>query len=204
MHNNKKNRAFNKNLSALLCMILITSNNHIVAQEKDVLSSENGISISYFGAPTKNYGVQALYEIYPIQTNKYKSIVSSSLLFINNPQTFTSYGISVNWGVRRTFKFGLFLNYSFKTGYLGRFYQSDIFLKKNDGEIANFKHRLFNTFLFGNSFGLGYDFSLKSKLDIQLFVNPIIYYRFPNHNNILIKNNLAIEAGITFHPKFHK
>lgn len=173
------------------------------AQTADSLqTSKLGISIGYWGTPTKTTGIQLGLQKYNLQTEKYKILTSVDLIIEKRPDSYTSFGLLLSSGVRRTLKFGLYFEYDIKAGYIGSYYPFDLYKVNSTGDVVNIGKKVFNTFVVGNSFGLGYDFSYKTKLNLQLFIKPIIYYRYPNNDNPFFLNNIGLEAGITFHPLF--
>lgn len=173
------------------------------AQTADSLQTNKyGISIGYWGTPTITTGFQLGLQKYNLQTEKYKILTSADLIIEKRPDSYTSFGLLLSSGVRRTLKFGLYFEYDIKAGYIGTYYPFDLYNVNSNGDVVNIGRKVFNTFVFGNSFGLGYDFFYKTKLNLQLFIKPIIYYRYPNNDNPFFLNNFGLEAGITFHPSF--
>ena len=196
-----------KNMKHIITSLLaiITFCQIAIAQNENPIKSGRGISIGYFGVPKIKNGIQIEYEKYPLETDKYKVINRYSFLFISRQHNFKSFAVFASSGLRRTYKSGLFLEYNIKGGLGGTYYPFDVFEANKDGEVINVGKKIRPTFYFGNSFGGGYDFSKKTKLDLQFFIKPFIYYSVPNFDHgFFYVNNVAIECGITFHPSFRK
>ncbi len=176
--------------------------NRISAQA--IEKNNNGISLSYWGNKGTSNGMQIGYEKYQLQSKKYKIIVGCNLLFEKRKQSYSSFGILASSGLRRTFKFGIFLEYNIKAGYLGSYYPFDFYKTNANGDIVNIGRKVVHSLAFGNSFGFGYDFSTKTKLNLQFLIKPNLYYRYPNNDNPFYLNNFALEAGVILHPKLIK
>lgn len=181
----------------------------INAQTADSLQTNKfGISVGYWGTPINNRAVKGTIgfklglERYNLQTNKYKILTSADLIVENRPESYTSFGLLFSAGVRRTLRSGLYFEYAIKAGYVGNYYPFDVYKVNSKGEIANIGNKVFHTFVYGNSLGLGYDFSCKTNLNLQFFIKPILYYRIPNNDNPFYLTKLAFETGVSFQPKF--
>jgi hypothetical protein len=188
-------------LTILFISILHTS---VIASDVDSIKSTKGISICYWGNVLNTNGIQVGYEKYVLQTNKHKVICSSSINFQRRNGVYSSAGFSFASALRRTFKCGLFLEHGIKIGYLGSYYDFDFYKLNSDDEIVSIGRKWINSIVFGYMFGFGYDFSKYSKFDMQLLVKPHLYYRIPNNDNVLYFNNIGLEAGLIFHPKWLK
>ncbi len=186
-------------------IILFKFNNSIIASNTDSIKSIKGISISYWNKPfTDTHGFQIGMEKYLLQTSKYKVILSTTFSLQRRKDVYSSAGLSVGSSLRRTYKFGLFLEYGIKLGYSGSYYDYDLYKLNNDNKIVNVGRKWISSAIFGYSFGFGYDFAKVSKLDIQLFVKPNLFYKIPNNDNVFYYNNIGLEAGVTFHPRWFK
>ena len=182
-----------------ICLII---NNTIKARDTDTTKTLKGISISYWGTMKHNYGLQIGLEKYYLQSEKFKIIGSASIVCQRKPDIYTSFGIIAGSTLRRTFKRGLYFEHSMKFGYLGSYYDFDMYKTNSDGKIVSIGRKWASSIIVGYSFGLGFDFSKKTKNNFQLFIKPNIYYRAPNNDNIFYLNNYSIEAGLVFHPKW--
>jgi hypothetical protein len=199
--------AMNKNhfLSVTATILLyIATNNTGYASNADTSKTLKGISISYSGIITSNYGIQLGLEKYYLQTEKYKIIGVKSLVIQRKSDAYTLAGVILGSTLRRTFKWGFYFEQGIQIGYLGSYYDFDIYKTNSDGKIINVGRKWFSSGTIGYSAGLGYDFSKTTKINLQLFVKPSLYYRFPYNDNIFFSNNYSLEAGIILHPKWLK
>ena len=174
------------------------------ASGTDSLKISQGISVSYWGTMINDYGIQLGLDRYILQTGKYEIIGNKSVVLQRKPDVYTSAGLILGSSLRRIFKMGFYFEYSIKLGYLGHYYDFDIYKTNSDGQIVNVGRKWLSTGIFGYSAGLGYDFSKKTSLNLQMFLKPILYYQYPNNENIFFINNYSIEAGIVFHPNWLK
>jgi len=183
----------------LFVISVISLNNTSYASNADTTKASKGISICYI--PN---GLQLGLENYYFQNAKYKIIGSASLLFQRFPSYYTSAGLVVSSILRKTGKFGLYFEQGIKFGYLGSYYDFDMYKVKSDGSIVNIGRTWRSSVILGYSVGFGYDFSKKTKANLQLFFKPGLYYRFPNNDNVFYLNNYSIEIGLILHPKWFK
>jgi hypothetical protein len=167
------------------------------AADKDSANVPNGLSISYV-----RKGCQVGLERYFFQSEKYKIVGTASLLFQRVPSYYSSAGLVLNNMVRRTSKIGIYWEQGIKLGYVGSYYDFDIYDVNSDGEIVNNGRKWLSSAIVGFSIGLGYDFSKKTKANLQLFFKPGLFYRFPNNDNPFYLNDYSIEAGLAIHPKW--
>jgi hypothetical protein len=194
---------FIKTISVALIFYLVTYTESIAANI-DSTKTIKGLSIGYWGTMKYNYGLQIGLDKNLMQTEKYKVIRQYSLVFQVKPKVYTSAGIIISSALRRTFRKGIYFEQSVKFGYLGSYYNFDLYKTNSDGDIVNIGHKWKSSIILGYSLGLGYDFSKLTKTDFQFYLKPNIYYRFPNNDNIFYLNNYSIEVGIILHPKWIK
>jgi len=190
-----------KNIKIFLLVILFSENfsYSIYANGSDSTNLFNGISLSY--VPN---GGQLGVEKYYLQSNKYKIIGSAHLIYQRFPNYYSSVGLIYSNSLRRTNKLGIYNEHGFQIGYLGSYYDFDMYKTKSDGSIVNIGRKWTSSMIIGYFIGLGYDFSKHTKINLKLFVKPGIYYRFPNNDNVFYLNNYSIEIGLIFHPKWFK
>jgi len=191
MHNNK--------ISLLSLLISIILSNTIYASDADTTNASKGISICYI-----QNGLQLGLENYYFQNEKYKIIGAASVLFQRFPSYYSSAGLVVSSSLRKTGKKGWYYEHGIKFGYLGSYYDFDMYKVKSDGSIVNIGRTWRSSVILGYSVGFGYDFSKKTKANLQLFFKPGLYYRFPNNDNVFYLNNYSIEIGLILHPKWFK
>jgi len=188
--------------SAIILIICLFSCNLVYSDNIDSTSNKNGISINYWkGFIDGTSGFNVGFERSFLKTQKYNIIGNISIISGTKKESYFMSGIILGNTIRRTYKFGLFFDHSFRLGYLGSYYFDDIYRIKNN-EIVNVHQEWLSSATFGYAFGLGYDFSKISKLDIQLFARPSIFLRYPNFDNLFIMNNINFELGLCFRPDF--
>jgi hypothetical protein len=187
----------------MLAIAIFTSNLAGLASETDSLSNK-GISISYWGNVVNTNGIQVGLEKYMLQTGKYKVIFSTAVNYQRYAGNYSAAGITFGSSLRRTYKCGLFLEHGIKAGYLGSYYDFDFYKVNSDDEIVNIGRKWNSSVVLGYAFGFGYDFNKLTRYNVQLYVKPNFYYRFPNFNNVFYFNNVGIDAGFVIHPKWLK
>jgi hypothetical protein len=185
-------------------LIFLISFNEIDASDTDTIIFTKGISVSYWGTLINNNGLLLSLEKYYLQTEKFKIIGSASIVFQRRKNVYTSAGLIVGSALRKTYNWGVFFEYGIKFGYLGSYYDFDFYKTNSDGNIVNIGRKWTNSIILGYSLGLGYNFSKLTKTNLQLFIKPNLYYRFPNYDNIFYFNNYSIEVGLILHPKWFK
>jgi hypothetical protein len=185
-------------------LMLFISISAISASNADSTKVSKGVLLSYWGNVSGDYGLQLGLEKCHLQTEKYKIIGTKSIVFQRKPDVYTSAGLILGSALRRTYSWGLYFEQGIKFGYLGSYYDFDFYKTKTDGTIVNIGRRWTSSIILGYSVGFGYDFAKKTKMDMQLFIKPNIYYRFPNNDNAFYLNNFSLEAGIILHPKWLK
>jgi hypothetical protein len=184
-------------------LLLITFNcSFVLASNADSTRSNTSIVLNYWGTVASTPGLKLGIEQAFLQSSKYAVIGSASLLLNRKPDIYTSAGFSFGSTLRRTGKCGLYLEHGIILGYLGNYYDFDVYRTNSDGDIVNVGRKWKSSFLFGYSVGIGYDFSKKTKTDLQLFFKPGIFYCLPNKANFYYVNNYSIEIGLVLHPKW--
>jgi hypothetical protein len=177
----------------------------VTASTTDTILPTKGISINYRqNLLVTNIGFQLGIEKYHFQNSKYKVIGIATLLFERKPNVYNSAGFIFGNAIRRTYKYGIYLEHALNVGYLGSYYNFDVYKTDSKGNIVNIGREWTNSFVFGYSIGLGYDFLMLTKTNIQLFLKPNYFIKYPNNDNFFLLNNYYLEAGITVHPKWIK
>jgi hypothetical protein len=180
----------------VLLVALFTSNS--IASDSDSTFKKKGIIISYWGTMSNNPGLKLGLEKTNLQSDKYTVNSSISLLLNRKPDLYSSAGIVLSSSLRKTGKRAFYFEHGLNFGYLGSYYDFDFYQTNGDGEIINVGRKWFSSLILGYSLGLGYDFSKKTKTNLQIFIKPGIYYRSPNNYNIFYQNNYNTEIGLTF------
>ena len=186
----------------LLLLLSVLFANRANASEIDTTHVEKNIVVSYWGTLNNNPGIKIGLEKTRTFTPKYAVISSISLHVNRKPQIYTSAGIILNSSLRMTGKRGLYIEHGLNFGYLGSYYDFDFYRTNSNNEIVNVGRKWVSSIILGYSFGLGYDFAKKNKTNVQVFIKPGIYYRFPNNDNIFYLNNYSIEIGLVLQPKW--
>ncbi|MBN1982535.1 MAG: hypothetical protein JW795_13460 [Chitinivibrionales bacterium] len=173
------------------------------ASASDTLPYSNGITVGYIqDIQITNRGCQFGLERYLFQNVKYKVIGGAFVDLQRKQDVFTTAGAIFGYSLRRTFTPGLYFENGLRIGYFGRYYDFDFYKINSDGVIVNIGRTWTSAAIFGYSIGLGYDFSKRTKADIQIFTKPFFFLRFPSYDNVFLLHNYSLEAGITFHPKW--
>lgn len=187
---------------ALFLSLSIVFANSANASGIDTTRTDKSIIVSYWGTLNNNPGIKIGIEKTRIFSSKYSVNNSLSLLVNRKPDIYTLAGITLSSSLRRTGKSGLYFEHGINFGYLGSYYDFDFYRTNSENEIVNVGRKWLSSIILGYSFGLGYDFAKKTKNNMQIFVKPGIYYRFPNNDNIFYLNNYSIEMGLAIHPNW--
>ena len=196
-----KSKYFYIKLLTLVCLSNLYINS-TKASDTDSSLVNRSVIVSYWGTLDNNLGIKLGLENTRTFSSKYAVINSLSILVNRKPDTYTSAGIVLNGSFRRTGKKGLYFEHGINFGYLGSYYDFDFYRTNSKNEIVNMGKKWVGSIILGYSFGLGYDFAQKTNADVQIFVKPGIYYRFPNNDNIFYLNNYSVELGFALHPKW--
>ena len=187
---------------ALFLSLSVVFANSANASGIDTTRTDKSIIVSYLGTLNNNPGIKIGIEKTRIFSSKYSVNNSLSLLVNRKPDIYTLAGITLSSSLRRTGKSGLYFEHGINFGYLGSYYDFDFYRTNSENEIVNVGRKWLSSIILGYSFGLGYDFAKKTKNNMQIFVKPGIYYRFPYNDNIFYLNNYCIEMGLAIHPKW--
>jgi hypothetical protein len=176
--------------------------NNTFASDADSTGGNKSIVISYWGTLRDNPGLKLGIEKAYLQSLKYTVIGSVSLLLNRKPDIYTSAGLTFGSTLRRTGKFGLYLEHELNFGYLGKYYEFNTYRTNSAEDIVNVGSKWTSSLMLGYSFGIGYDFSKKTKTNLQIYFKPGIYYLLPNKTNFFYVNNYSFEVGLALHPKW--
>ena len=192
----------NSNISVIFVLIAlsVTGIRYPVCANTE---SSNGLTFTYLPdlfLPT-NGGAFGI-ERHLFRSTKYKVIGSAHLLFRQYPDISITSGLTMTTMLRRTFKQGVFLEHGLLLGYMGSYYFVDMFKVADDDKIVNVARTWQSSVIGGYTFGGGYDFSTLTKLNLQLFLRPSFYLRYPNFSNPYLKHNYRFIFGISWHPSW--
>lgn len=194
----------NKKCKSFISLLLIVlSVNAIYGQQKPK-SKIWELSVGYWGTLNHNYGTKVgIGKVIPF-SEKYSLHSNLSLIFNRKSGIYSSGGLTIDNFIRRTSNWGGYFEHGINVGYLGSIYDFDLYKTNSQGQIINVGKKWLSSIIFGYSFGIGYDFSKKTKADFQLFFRPGLYFRVPNFDNTFYINSYSIEGGIIWKPKFMK
>jgi hypothetical protein len=186
----------------LFILIISVPCKTIFAQNPDSTNRSIGIVSSYWGTFNNTPGLRLGIEKTYLQSTKYSIIGSAALLFNRKPDVFTSAGFNFCSILRRTGKRGIFLEQGINIGYSANYYDFDIYKTNSDGDIVNIGREWNSTMMLGYSIGMGYDFSKKININMNLFFKAGLSYDLLNKTNYYYVNNYNIEIGLVFYPKW--
>ena len=176
----------------------------IIFGQGETIKKDWEVGIGYWGTLDHNYGAKIGVGRVISFTEKYSLHSNLSLIINRKFATYTSSGVSIDNFLRRTSKSGVYWEHGINAGYLGNKYDFDLYQTNNQGQIINVGKKWLSSVVFGYSFGVGYDFSKKTKADFQLFFRSGLYFRVPNFENAFYINSYSIETGVVWKPKFMK
>jgi hypothetical protein len=187
--------------SFILLLLLVLSVNAIYGQEQPK-SKFWELGVGYWGTLNQSYGAKlGVGKVIPF-SERYSLHSNLSLLINRKSDRYTSAGITIDNFIRSTGKRGCYWEHGINIGYLGSIYDFDLYQTNDQGQIINVGKKWLSSAIFGYSFGIGYDFSKKTKTNFQLFFRPGLYFRFPNFNNTFYINQFSVETGVIWQPKF--
>jgi len=188
-------------ISFVFLLLLVLSVETTFGQEKPK-SKYWELGVGYWGTLNHNYGAKVgVGRVIPF-SEKYSLHSGLSIIVNTKSDIYMSAGVTIDNFFRRTGKWGGYWEHGIIVGYLGSIYDFDLYRTNSQGQINNVGKKWLSSAIFGYSFGIGYDFSKKTKTDFQLFFRPGLYFRFPNFENSFYINNYSIEAGVIWKPKF--
>jgi hypothetical protein len=186
-------------INFLLLFIIFT----IYGETKDTLENGHSNSITTFYLSDFNKhggGVGINHNL--LQTSKYKIIAFISIGTLTERKFNTSVMQLFSQSVRRTFRWGLFIEQTIFTGYCGTRYEFDQFQVDNNGEIVNIGKQWTHSIMAGSATELGYDFSKHTRFNFQPYVKFNSAFKFPNYDQCFLYKNIWFQTGVTFHPKW--
>ena len=186
----------------VLIIILLSTYTTTFAASPDSTNGSLGIMASYWGTIKNTPGLRLGIEKTYFQSTKYSVIGSATLQMNRKPDIYTSAGFNFGNTLRRTWKRGFYLEHGINIGYLGRYYDFDIYRTNSDGNIINVGRKWNSTMILGYSIGMGYDFTQKTNTNVKLFLKPGIFYDLLNRTNYYYVNNYSIEIGVVLHPQW--
>lgn len=172
------------------------------ALDTDTTRTQRGLVVGYWGTLSANPGVKIGLENRHAFSPKYTITSSISLLVNRKTDTYTSAGVLASSFLRKTGKRGFYFEHGINAGYLGSYYDFDLYRTNANNEVVNVGRKWVSSIILGYSLGVGYDLALKTKMNAQLFVKPGIFYRLPNNDNIFYLNNYSVEMGVVLHPRW--
>ncbi len=182
----------------VVLFLSLSNFNSLFANDRDTLTKKIYFNLTFFNAAiVKTYGLNFGIEKTLFQNDKYHIINGIKLNSGIKKDAYLMGGFTYSSSLRRTYKFGMFFEHSVRFGYLGSYYFNDLYFIK-DEQIKNIGRKWLSSLTLGYFLGLGYDFSKKSNLDLQIFAGTNFFYRFPNLDNVFYFNNITLEAGIRF------
>jgi hypothetical protein len=188
-------------LTQILLLFTIGGGNAF-ASNPDSTGHSVGIGVNYWGILAHTPGLKVGLDKIYLKTSKFEIIGSASLLLNRKPDNYSSAGINFGSTLRRIGKRGFYLEHGINIGYLGNYYDYDIYKTNSDGDIVNVGRQWNSTIMIGYSIGTGYDFSKKTDTNLKLFFKPGIFYCLPNKTNFYYVNNYSIEIGLVLYPKW--
>jgi hypothetical protein len=189
-------------LPTLILLLFNISSSNAFASNPDSTRNSIGIIVSYWGTQANTPGLKLGMDRTYLKTSKFEIIGSASLLLNRKPDNYSSAGINFGSTLRRIGKRGFYLEHGINIGYLGNYYDYDIYKTNSDGEIVNAGRQWNSTIMIGYSIGMGYDFSKKTSTNLKIFFKPGIFYCLPNKTNYYYVNNYSIEIGLILYPKW--
>lgn len=191
-------------------LILISTFSISIAQQNVSVNPQRGISVGYWGPligtwwgmEATPWGLKVGYENYFLKTEKYNVLGRSSIVFQQMLDKYTAGGITFSSALQRSFKCGLYIEQSFILGYLGSYYNFDVYSTNSDGEVVNKGKKLFSSVIYGYALGIGYDLRKMSKVNMKLFFNPTLYNKVPNNDNLFLMYNYSFDFGVVLYPKW--
>lgn len=167
----------------------------LVAASPLLAQPTQGVSLTYVSGTAHFRGLTVGYERQHQLSPGYTALAEGQLLMLGRNYQ-TSVGATVGCGLRRTLKWGLFGEYRLRAGYVADHYGVDYYLFTDQQvQQVSWQHSL----LAGGTGGLGYDFSRKTPLRLQVFARAYLFQKLGNTANPFTRaENFGIETGLIY------
>ena len=188
--------------------LFLTSTFQVFAQTE---TNKNGtpnnqkrvVSLAYYGYQVTNPGVSLGIEKYLATTPNFQIVAGLDVRFQQKREQFSALGLNVRIGQRYTADFGLMLETHLGIGVQQTSYTSKVY-DLTTQPIKESSEKTSKLSLNPNiNFGIGYDFSKKTKLTIVYYIRPSINWLLPD-KNLVLQTNPSLETGIIYKLNFKK
>jgi hypothetical protein len=160
------------------------------------LSAQSSVSLAWMRGTAHFSGFSAGYERHSPVSHTYTALTGAQALVLWRDYQ-TSVGATVSCGLRRTARWGLFLDYRLRAGYIADHYGVD-FYRFADNTVSKIAWQ--HSALLGGAAGLGYDFSRKTRLKCEVYTRLYLFGKMtPSENPFTQAENYGIETGIAYH-----
>lgn len=162
-----------KNISLLTLLIALLGNLTFAQTARNA-------SVGYYGQTLTHPGIVLGYEMEKIHSDKASTPLRLDVGIYTHPRNHVGVFLNLNYGVRRYFQSGLFLEESIGLGVLGTILNGDaVFKVGEDGNVTEASR--FNTpdLMPSLTLGIGYDLS-KNERRNMIWLRPTLYWQFPH------------------------
>ncbi len=145
---------------------------------------------AYFGEtithPGLNFGIQYSF----FEKGKTKLISNLNLGGYTHPRHHRALFLDAEAGIRRTTQFGLFSEFLLGVGYNHSWVNGNLYVRRGPDEVKKIRDKGRSHLMTSTSFGLGWDFSKKKDLPMNVFLRLKPLFVYPVNQNLLIQSSI--------------
>lgn len=158
--------------------------------------SDINLGGGYFGHTLSHPGVVLEAEIVSTMSTNAALLARAGLGIYTHPRHDVGAFLEVDYGIRRQFQSGLFLEETIGLGVLASWLNSDgVYAVADDGTVAAAGRRNPVDLMPSVSVGIGYNYVDSSSVSNLIWVRPKLYWRFPHKRTSTFVP--VIQVGIT-------
>lgn len=173
-----------------LCLLILLLNAFSMAQ------INKNIGAGYFGHLITHPGIVLEYEWEFVHNEKVSTPLRLDLGMYVHPRNHIGIFADLNYGVRKTFGSGLFLEESIGVGVLESVLNGDaVYAPVDDGQLEEISRFTPPNLMPSVTFGIGYDLSKKSDSSTMVWLRPKLYWQFPHKTSSTF--HPALQVGVT-------
>jgi hypothetical protein len=160
----------------IICLFIITLS--VIG----ITSAQTNVNIGggYFGHTVSHPGIVLEFELEKMFTENASLPLRIDAGFYSHPRNHNGYFLEVNYGYRRYFKSGLFLEESIGVGVLATVLNNEVFEVNDEGVATEVSKFNVVDFMPSLTLGIGYNLTKKSDTQNLIWLRPKIFWQFPH------------------------
>jgi hypothetical protein len=158
---------------------------------------DSKIGGGYFGNTLTYPGFVFEYEIEQMHSEKASLPARFDIGFYIHPRYNTGIFANVNYGFRRYFSSGIFIEESIGIGVLSTFLNADAVYKvEENGDVRESSKYVTTDFMPSITLGIGYNFSKDAERKKLVWIRPQLFWQYPHKTSSMFTP--ALQVGYTF------